>query len=233
MEKQIKNKGVSKMQDENRIASQEQTKALETVKTDYFKEQREKIPALLEQKTKEIADRLSKTSTQGLNPTEIYLLMKNTELGTGRKTYTVSELEILFDNYTKIMYMVNQKQTYPPTIKNFCAYLGISTTTYEQWLMSSDINRKNIMKEIDDYISDMALSLAQTKKVDNITTMFRAKTEHKMVEAQAPTIIRHEEAVDMSEIREQLKALQGGHSLLEMKQDKNGVYSYEEKEEKK
>ena len=159
------------------------------------------------------------------------MMHKKEHLGI-KKKYTPEELGVLLESYTRIIEMINEKQTYPPTIKNFCSYIGISTNTYNEWLVSTDSNRKEIMQRIDDYISDMALSLAQIRKVDTIATMFRAKTEHKMVEAQAPTVIRHEESVSLDEIKEQLKALQNGQSLVEMKQGKDGVFRYEEKEQK-
>ena len=196
-----------------------------------FEEEKKNIPTILENKINKIAERLAEKS-DGISPTEIYSIMRNENyLGT-KKKYTPEELGVLLESYTRIIEMINEKQTYPPTIKNFCSYIGISTNTYNEWLVSTDSNRKEIMQRIDDYISDMALSLAQIRKVDTIATMFRAKTEHKMVEAQAPTVIRHEESVSLDEIKEQLKALQNGQSLVEMKQGKDGVFRYEEKEQK-
>ena len=192
-----------------------------------FEKEKKNIPAILENKIQKIAGRLAEVK-DGISPTEIYSIMRNDNFMGAKKKYTPEELGVLFESYTKIIEMINEKQTYPPTIKNFCSYIGISTNTYNEWLGSTDSNRKDIMQRIDDYISDMALSLAQIRKVDTIATMFRAKTEHKMVEAQAPTVIRHEESVSLDEIKEQLKALQNGQSLVEMKQGKDGVFRYEE-----
>lgn len=196
-----------------------------------FEEEKKNIPTILENKINKIAERLAEKS-DGISPTEIYSIMRNENYLGIKKKYTPEELGVLLESYTRIIEMINEKQTYPPTIKNFCSYIGISTNTYNEWLVSTDSNRKEIMQRIDDYISDMALSLAQIRKVDTIATMFRAKTEHKMVEAQAPTVIRHEESVSLDEIKEQLKALQNGQSLVEMKQGKDGVFRYEEKEQK-
>lgn len=196
-----------------------------------FEEEKKNIPTILESKINKIAERLAEKS-DGISPTEIYSIMRNENYLGIKKKYTPEELGVLLESYTRIIEMINEKQTYPPTIKNFCSYIGISTNTYNEWLVSTDSNRKEIMQRIDDYISDMALSLAQIRKVDTIATMFRAKTEHKMVEAQAPTVIRHEESVSLDEIKEQLKALQNGQSLVEMKQGKDGVFRYEEKEQK-
>lgn len=196
-----------------------------------FEEEKKNIPTILEEKINKIAERLAEKS-DGISPTEIYSIMRNENYLGIKKKYTPEELGVLLESYTRIIEMINEKQTYPPTIKNFCSYIGISTNTYNEWLVSTDSNRKEIMQRIDDYISDMALSLAQIRKVDTIATMFRAKTEHKMVEAQAPTVIRHEESVSLDEIKEQLKALQNGQSLVEMKQGKDGVFRYEEKEQK-
>ena len=214
---------------QDKKAAENETKNSLIAKT--FEEEKKNIPTILENKINKIAERLAEKS-DGISPTEIYSIMRNENYLGIKKKYTPEELGVLLESYTRIIEMINEKQTYPPTIKNFCSYIGISTNTYNEWLVSTDSNRKEIMQRIDDYISDMALSLAQIRKVDTIATMFRAKTEHKMVEAQAPTVIRHEESVSLDEIKEQLKALQNGQSLVEMKQGKDGVFRYEEKEQK-
>ncbi|MFQ8989159.1 MAG: hypothetical protein ACLR6T_10830, partial [Intestinibacter sp.] len=64
------------------------------------------------------------------------------------------------------------------------------------------------------------------------TTMFRAKTEHGYVEAQAPVVIEHKSEIDMDKMKKQLEAIEQGKSLqtitFEKKQD--GSYGMREKE---
>ncbi len=127
--------------------------------------------------------------------------------------YSADELEIIFQYYQKCLIEINRVTKYPPTKRNFCAFAGISTLQYDNWLMSADENRAEIMKMIDDYISDVMLTSAQMKEVDNITTMFRAKSEHGMTEAVAPVVIEHRSEANMDKIKQQIEMLKKGKSL--------------------
>jgi len=120
---------------------------------------------------------------------------------------------MLFDYYRDFIAEINTIIRYIPTKKNFCAFAEMSSSTYDTYLIEGDSQRIEIMKMIDDYITDISLTLAQHREIDNVTTMFRSKTEHGMVEATAPIVIKHETDVNLDAIKEQVKALKAGKSL--------------------
>lgn len=146
--------------------------------------------------------------------------------------YNNTELELLFKYYQEFILKVNEIQSYRPTKQDFCAFAGITTQVYNNWLKSDDDERREIMQRVEDYITDIMLTEAQNGGIKEITTMFRAKTEHGYVEAQAPVVIEHKSEIDMDKMKKQLEAIEQGKSLqtitFEKKQD--GSYGMREKE---
>lgn len=143
--------------------------------------------------------------------------------------YSNTELAILFDYYKKFIQEINKVQTFLPTMENFCSFAGISTTTYKRYKQSSDSERREIVQMIDDYIADLQLTSAQNGEIKEITTIFRAKAEHGMVEAQAPVVIEHKSEANINDIMKQIEAVKQGKSLktIELKQNSDGVYEEE------
>lgn len=153
------------------------------------------------------------------------LLSRKTVIGVPPK-YSNTELGILFDYYKQFIEQINKVQTYLPTKKNFCSFVGISSKTYDHYMQSDDAERREIMQMIDDYITDITLTSAQNGEIKEITTIFRSKAEHGMVEASAPVIIEHKSETNMDTILKQIQAVNQGKSLktIELHQDSNGIY---------
>lgn len=153
------------------------------------------------------------------------LLSRKTVIGVPPK-YSNTELGILFDYYKQFIEQINKVQTYLPTKKNFCSFAGISSKTYDHYMQSDDAERREIMQMIDDYITDITLTSAQNGEIKEITTIFRSKAEHGMVEASAPVIIEHKSETNMDTILKQIQAVNQGKSLktIELHQDSNGIY---------
>lgn len=131
----------------------------------------------------------------------------------GTNLYSAEELAILFDYYREFISEINKVTRYVPSKKNFCAFAKMSSRTYDSYLINGDSQRIDVMQMIDDYITDISLTLAQNREIDNVTTIYRSKAEHGMVEATAPIVIRHETDVNIEEIKEQVKALKAGKNL--------------------
>lgn len=161
-----------------------------------------------------------------INPESRLTLLEIDKLIRGKRTvgvalYSAEELSMLFDYYRDFISEINTVTRYIPTKKNFCAFANMSSSTYETYLTDGDMQRIETMKMIDDYITDISLTLAQHREIDNVTTMFRSKTEHGMVEATAPIVIRKEHDINLGEIKQQLNALKAGKSLktIELTED--------------
>lgn len=155
----------------------------------------------------------SKEEVKGLSSIEINELLRPHNLIGGGIKYTSEQLQIVFDYYREALIQINRKFKYPPSKENFCAFAGISTATYNQYLTSADTDKQEIMLMIDDYIRENMLTSAQVGETKEITTMFRGKTAHGMVEAQAPIVIEHKSETDITKINEMISKLKKGESL--------------------
>lgn len=153
------------------------------------------------------------------------LLSRKTVIGVPPK-YSNTELGILFDYYKQYIEQINKIQTFLPTKKNFCSFAGISSYTYDNYMQSDDTERREIMQIIDDYITDINLTSAQNGEIKEVTTIFRSKAEHGLVEATAPVVIEHKSETNMDTILKQIQAVNQGKSLkaIELHQDKDGIY---------
>lgn len=155
----------------------------------------------------------SKEEVKGLSSIEINELLRPHNLIGKSPKYTAEQMQIIFDYYREALIKVNQKFKYPPSKENFCAFAGISTTTYNQYLISPDENKQEVMLMIDDYIRENMLTSAQIGETKEITTIFRGKTSHGLVEASAPIVIEHKSETDISKINSMIEAIRAGKSL--------------------
>lgn len=123
------------------------------------------------------------------------------------KSYTSYELGEALNVYMEMVAKINQVCKFPPSKGSFCALLGISRKTYDNYMC--DPEKIDIMGIIDDYITTSVLTSAQLGELREISSMFTLKTQHGFVEAQAPMVIEHKKTADIDEINAQLNALKG------------------------
>ena len=195
------------------------------------KEYQDNLKDYLEQKLFDLTYRLKhldKYETLSTIELKSLLTQKNT-IGASPK-YSNTELAILFNYYKEFIEKINEKQRFLPTKKNFCSFIGISSFSYDSYRKSDDQERREIMQMIDDYITDIMLTEAQNGELKEITTIFRSKAEHGMVEAQAPVVIEHKGTADLEKIKRQIQAVNQGRSLktIELKKQPDGSYAEEE-----
>ena len=192
----------------------ENKKELTIKKQEIFEQYKNNLPEYMDSRLNEFIEKVRECkSGAGLSTIEINSLIRAKNMYGIVPQYSVEELSVIFEYYQQFMVAINKITKYIPTKKNFCAFAGISTVTYNSWLNSADETRAELMRNIDDYISDTMLSAAQVKEVDNITTMFRAKSEHGMTEAVAPIVVEHKTEINMEQIQAQIAALKKGKSL--------------------
>lgn len=214
--------------DKRKIEQQEQNKILAKTQAELVKQEfQDNLKENLEQRLFDLIYKLKhiekdhKFSTMELKT----LLSQKNVIGQSPK-YSVAELAILFDYYKQFILKINEYQKYLPTKKNFCGFIGISSSQYDMWRQSDDSQRQEMMQIIDDYITDLQLTSAQNGEIREITTMFRAKSEHGMVEASAPVVIEHKSETNIDNIMKQIEAINKGKSLktIELKKNTDGVY---------
>lgn len=176
----------------------------------------------LEEGLNELSKQLSETK-EDLNPVQVYSFFRQRNRHGGKAKYSTAELELAFEYYQQYIEKINGRCTFPPTQKNFCGLLGISSNQYNLWRESDEAERREIMQRIDDYITDMSLALAQAGQIKEVTTIFRSKAENKMVEASAPIVHITEKHVNLDNMMAQVKALQEGRPI-ELKKTDEGDY---------
>ncbi len=135
------------------------------------------------------------------------------------KTYTPYELGEALNIYIDMIAEINKVCKFPPSKGSFCALLGITRKTYDNYMC--DPEKVDVMGLIDDYITTTALTSAQLRELDSITTMFSLKAQHGFVEAQAPMVIEHKKTTDIDAINEQLQALKGKVIDAEYEEENN------------
>lgn len=177
------------------------------------KEYKEVLQDYLEQRLFDLKYKLKHVDNENkLTLIEIDKLIRGKHL-VGTPLYSAEELSMIFDYYRDFISEINKVTRYIPSKKNFCGFAKMSSSTYDSYLVNGDAQKMEVMKMIDDYITDISLTLAQQREIDNVTTIYRSKAEHGMVEATAPIVIKREVDINLEEIKEQVKALKAGKSL--------------------
>ena len=184
---------------------------------EYKKNLEEHMEARLEALSIEIS---SKEEVQGLSSIEINELLRPHNLIGSNPKYSADQLKIIFDYYRDALITINKKYKYPPSKENFCAFAGMSTVTYNKYLQSPNEEMQELMLMIDDYIRENMLTSAQIGETRELTTMFRGKTAHGMVEASSPIVVEHRSETDMSQINKMIEAVKAGKSLKSIELDK-------------
>lgn len=186
---------------------------LKKFKKEKFEEEKKLLPQILSEKTEEVVNILSDSKT--MSYAKLYSIISRSDKFAIRKIYSNDEILIAFREFQRVVNQINDKIQFVPTINIFCAYIGVSTSTYKSWLASNDEERREVVQMIDDYLADVALSLAQNRKLDGLVTMYRTKSQHNMVEATAPIVIEHRKGADMEEISERLKMIKSGGLVID------------------
>lgn len=123
------------------------------------------------------------------------------------KTYTAYELGEALNIYIDMIAEINKVCKFPPSKGSFCALLGITTKTYDNYMV--DPNKIDVMGLIDNYITTSKLTSSQLGELREISTIFELKAQHGFVEQQAPMVIEHKKTTDIDAINAQLDALKG------------------------
>lgn len=122
--------------------------------------------------------------------------------------YNAEKLGMVFDYYNFLVAKVNDEITsYPSSLKNFCHFAGITTTTLRNYKNSDDLAMRTLVEKIYDYIEDDNVSLSQLGMAKEKTTIFKMKTQNEVVEKEQPKVnINITEKPDMDRINERINA---------------------------
>ena len=184
------------------------TEVVEKAKNELFEEHKKLLPEILEARKNEVISMIEQKVSMPYS--SIYNVLSKTPNYAVRKSYTNDELLICFNEFKAVIDLINTKKQFVPSKNLFCAYIGVSTSTYDGWLMSNSDDRREIMQMIDDYIADVMLTSAQNKQTDAYVSVYRGKSQHKIIEAQNPIVIEHKTTTDIDEIRKRVSNIKSG-----------------------
>ena len=177
-----------------------------------FEEAKNNLPALLEQRIAEIETAIATELKEfsGLKETRIHqLISRQTYLSAnGLVGYSPQELMIVFEAYKNVVVKVNSVVLFVPSRASFCAFAGISTNTFKNYIVSPDDQKRNAAQIIEDYIIEMNMSSSKMRKTDASTSIFEMKSVHQMTEATAPQIITVNHNENITSIQNKIKEIQ-------------------------
>ena len=186
----------------------EKQKLIEQIK----EESKDKFLPTLKEKTKQatqyIVDLLRDKGEDKVNNIQIMSIIAQRSMvdivNAGNITFTPQEIMIGFNLYLEMINKINEIKKFPPTVESFAIFMGISRTTYNNWLV--DPNKKDVMDYIHSYLLGMLATSALTGEVREISAMYQQKVMGK-IEATAPIVVEHKKTENVDEIQAQLKAL--------------------------
>ena len=164
IKKTIRENKEKKLQDQEQLVNQirEETKdlLLPTIKN-----KMETVAEVIKEKV---------SQNNGLTVSQILPLITNrsvSDIATiQNKSYTPYELGEALNIYMEMVAKINTICKFPPSKGTFCALLGISRKTYDNYMV--DPNKMDIMGIIDDYITTSVLTSAQLGELREISSMF-------------------------------------------------------------
>lgn len=214
---------------ENQMVKTKKIEDVREAKKEILAKYKENLPQMLKERIEKIAFDIGQMKgINGLTTVEIYEILRGDTASYGRlNSYTPEELDIIFEAYRKALVEINRKTSMIPTKENFCAFAGISVATYNKWLSDIvDEDKTEVMNMIDDYIKENQITAAQLGEVKEISTIFRAKASHNMVESAAPQLVVHKTEVDLEKINGMIDQIKKGKSLksIELNKNKDGTY---------
>ena len=125
----------------------EKQKIIEQIK----EESKDKFLPTLKEKTKQatqyIVDLLRDKGEDKVNNIQIMSIIAQRSMvdivNAGNITFTPQEIMIGFNLYLEMINKINEIKKFPPTVESFAIFMGISRTTYNNWLV--DPNKKDVM----------------------------------------------------------------------------------------
>lgn len=205
-EQKLKIKKTIRENKEKKLQEQEQ------LVTQIREESKEKLIPTLKEKTNEltnyIVELLKNKGEEKVNNIQIMSLIAQRSMlevaNVGNVTYTPQEIMLGFNLYLDMINKINEIKKFPPTVESFSIFMGISRTTYNNWLVDPD--KREVMDYIHSYLLGVLATGGLMGEVKEISAMYLQKTMGK-VEAQQPIVVKHEKVTDVDDINKQLEAL--------------------------
>lgn len=212
---------------ENREKGMQIKSDLRTLESMYVNSKIDNLEEIAKEKRDKLADELTeykeniletKRTKDGeeyqvpnLNPLVIqsYFFKSINPIGSREPEYNAEKLAIVFELYMDILTNVNiYIGEFIPNISSFCTFAGITTSTFNNYKRSADIDMRTICEKINDYCFNSNVSLAQKGNVSEKSTIYRMKVEQDKSEKAEPQIHIHANDLDLGMVKDRLKELE-------------------------
>lgn len=201
-----------KIKQSNRENREKKIQEKEQLVNQIREESKEKLLPTLKEKTTEltnyIIELLKNKGEEKVNNIQIMSLIAQRSMlevaNVGNITYTPQEIMLGFNLYLEMINKINEIKKFPPTVESFSIFMGISRSTYNNWLVDPD--KREVMDYIHSYLLGVLATGGLMGEVREISAMYLQKTMGK-VEAQQPIVVKHEKSTDVDDINRQLEAL--------------------------
>ena len=130
----------------------------------------------------------------------------------GGTSYSSQEILAGFNLYLDMINKINEYKVFPPTIEGFCNFIGISATTFNNWL--SDADKKDAMEYVKSYLTGALATGSLTGELKEISSIYIQKTMGK-VEQTTPVVIEHKRETNIDEIRKKIEEIKRNNMVVE------------------
>ena len=137
-----------------------------------------------------------------------YFFKSINPIGSIEPEYSPEKLAIVFDLYMYLVEQVNiEIGDFVPTKTHFCKFAGITTSTLSSYKNSPSLEMRTIVDKIYDECFDSSLTMAQRGRLNERSTIFRAKSELEVAEKPQTHVNINANIVDLGDINERLAQL--------------------------
>lgn len=95
--------------------------------------------------------------------------------------YNAEKLGMVFDYYNFLVANINDKiGTYPPSLKSFCAFAGLTSSSLRRYKNCDDLSLRNVANKIYDQFEDDNITMAQLGMIREKSTIFKMETQNEV-----------------------------------------------------
>ena len=173
-------------------------------------EARKLLLPTLQEKVKELTDLILNKIEVNKNTSNIQIMSMIAKASTLDNLYAVNisytpqELRIGFDLYLEMINKINDVKQFPPTVESFATFMGISRTTYNNYLV--DPEKRETMEYIHSYLLGVLSTGTLTGELKEISGIYNQKVMGK-IEQTAPVIVEHKKVENIDDIKAKLESL--------------------------
>lgn len=103
--------------------------------------------------------------------------------------YNAEKLGVVYNYYNFLVSEVNDKiGSFPSSIKGFCKFAGITTTSLKKYRNSEDPYMRTVVNKIFDEIEEDNISMAQVGIIKERTTQFKMQSQNEVVVKTTPSV---------------------------------------------